>query len=76
MGAIFHFGEVWQSWQHCGSVDVDFVLNPRLIDLKVYETIVSLIKKRGYSPYVATMERCFLTGFIAVSSRLWTISNM
>ena len=26
--------------QHCGSVDIDFVLNPRLIDLKVYETIV------------------------------------
>jgi hypothetical protein len=39
--------------QHCGSVDIDFVLNPRLIDLKVYETIVSLIEKRGYRPYVS-----------------------
>ena len=39
--------------QHCGSVDIDFVLNPRLIDLKVYETIVSSIEKRGYKPYVA-----------------------
>jgi len=38
--------------QHCGSVDIDFVLNPRLIDLKVYETIVSSIEKRGYKPYV------------------------
>jgi len=28
-------------------------LNPRLIDLKVYETIVSLIEKRGYRPFVA-----------------------
>ncbi len=44
------FGE---GGQHCGSVDIDFVLNPSLIDLKVYETIVSLIKKRGYRPYVA-----------------------
>lgn len=44
------FGE---GGQHCGSVDIDFVLNPRLIDLKVYETIVSLIEKRGYSPFVA-----------------------
>jgi hypothetical protein len=38
--------------RHCGSVDIDFVLNPRLIDLKVYETIVSSIEKRGYKPYV------------------------
>jgi len=44
------FGELGQ---HCGSVDIDFVLNPRLIDLRVYETIVSLIEKRGYRPYVA-----------------------
>ena len=44
------FGE---GGQHCGSVDIDFVLHPRLIDLKVYETIVSLIQKRGYRPYVA-----------------------
>jgi len=38
--------------QHCGSIDIDFVLNPRLIDLKAYETIVSSIEKRGYKPYV------------------------
>ena len=37
---------------HCGSIDIDFVLNPQLIDLRVYETIVSLIEKRGYQPYV------------------------
>ena len=37
---------------HCGSVDIDFVLNPQLINLRVYETIVSLIEKRGYQPYV------------------------
>jgi hypothetical protein len=42
------FGE---GGQHCGSIDIDFVLNPRLIDLKVYETIVSSIEKRGYKPY-------------------------
>jgi len=40
--------------QHCGSIDIDFVLNPRLIDLKVYETIVSLIEKRLYKPYVTS----------------------
>jgi len=44
------FGE---GGRHCGSVDIDFVLNPGLIDLRVYETIVSLIEKRGYRPYVA-----------------------
>jgi len=38
--------------QHCGSIDIDFVLNPCLIDLKVYETIVSSIEKRGYKPYI------------------------
>jgi hypothetical protein len=43
------FGE---GGQHCGSIDIDLVLNPRLIDLKVYETIVSSIEKRGYKPYV------------------------
>jgi len=37
--------------EHCGSVDIDFVLDPRLAELKVYETIVSSIKKRGYRPY-------------------------
>lgn len=26
----------------CGSVDVDFVLNPRLIDLRVYENMLTL----------------------------------
>ena len=41
-----------QGGRHCGSVDIDFVLNPDLIDLKVYETIVSSIEKRGYRPYV------------------------
>jgi len=49
---------------HCGSVDIDFVLNPRLIKLKVYETIVSSIEKRGYRPYVAgkqLIEACNLT---------------
>jgi len=44
------FGE---GGRHCGSVDIDFVLNPRMIDLKVYETIVSLIERRGYRIYVA-----------------------
>jgi hypothetical protein len=37
--------------QHCGSIDIDFVLDPGLIDLRVYETIVSMIEKRGYEPY-------------------------
>lgn len=43
------FGE---GGQHCGSIDIDFVLNPCLIDLKVYETIVSSIEKRGYKPFI------------------------
>jgi hypothetical protein len=38
--------------QHCGSVDIDFVLHPRLVDLKTYETIVSLIEGRGYIQYL------------------------
>ena len=38
--------------QHCGSIDIDFVLDPRLVDLRVYETIVSMIEKRGYKPYM------------------------
>jgi len=38
--------------QHCGSVDVDFVLHPRLVDLRVYETIASLIEERGYAKHV------------------------
>jgi len=37
--------------QHCGSIDTDFVLDPDLAELKVYETIVSMIEKRGYKPY-------------------------
>lgn len=45
------FGE---GGHHSGSIDIDFVLNPALIDLRVYETIVSLIEKRGYRPFVAT----------------------
>jgi hypothetical protein len=38
--------------QHCGSIDIDFVLHPDLVDHKVYETIASLIEKRGYSQHV------------------------
>lgn len=38
--------------QHCGSIDVDFVLHPSLVDQTVYETIASLIKERGYSQYL------------------------
>ena len=37
--------------QHCGSIDIDFVLDPRLAELTVYETIVSSIRKRGYTPF-------------------------
>jgi len=37
--------------QHCGSIDIHFVLDPKLADLKVYETIVSMIEKKGYIPY-------------------------
>ena len=48
----FIFAKFGEGGQHCGSVDIDFVLNPCLIDLKVYETIVSLIEKRGYRPFV------------------------
>jgi hypothetical protein len=38
--------------QHCGSIDIDFVLHPSLVDLRAYETIASLIEGRGYSQYV------------------------
>jgi hypothetical protein len=49
----FILEEFGEGGQHCGSIDIDFVLNPHLIDLKVYETIVSLIEKRGYKPFIA-----------------------
>lgn len=48
----FILARLGEGGQHCGSVDIDFVLNHGLIDLKVYGTIVSLIEKRGYKPYV------------------------
>lgn len=37
--------------EHCGSIDIDFVLDPRLVDLRVYDTIVSSLKKRDYKPH-------------------------
>jgi hypothetical protein len=36
---------------HCGSIEIDFVLDPRLTDLRVYETISFMIERRGYKPY-------------------------
>jgi len=36
--------------EHCGSVDIDLVLDPKLIDKKMYATIVETIGKRGYRP--------------------------
>lgn len=36
--------------EHCGSVDIDLVLDPKLIDKKMYATIVETIGKRGYKP--------------------------
>jgi len=56
--------------QHCGSIDIDFVLNPDLIELKVYETIVSLIEKRGYRPYVAGDGEVLPYRFYVVLSHL------
>jgi len=47
----FILQEFGEADQHCGSIDIDFVLNPTLTDLRVYETIVSMIEKRGYKPY-------------------------
>ncbi|MBE0511696.1 hypothetical protein IBX38_01450 [Candidatus Bathyarchaeota archaeon] len=38
--------------RHCGSIDVDFALNPALIDKEVYMTIVETIKRRGYASHV------------------------
>ncbi|MFQ6076426.1 MAG: hypothetical protein ACE5Z5_09890 [Candidatus Bathyarchaeia archaeon] len=55
--------------QHCGSIDIDFVLYPRLVDLRVYETIVSMIGKRDYKPYKT--KRFFPTDFIAASDLPW-----
>ncbi|RLI42055.1 hypothetical protein DRO69_10830 [Candidatus Bathyarchaeota archaeon] len=49
---IERFGE---GEEHCGSIDIDFVLDPQLINLRVYETIVSLIRRRGYQPYITEM---------------------
>ena len=36
--------------EHCGSVDIDLVVDSKLIDKKMYATIVEIIGKRGYKP--------------------------
>lgn len=39
-----------KEFKHIGSVDIDFAIDPKLISLKEYKTIVELLKKRGYKP--------------------------
>ena len=38
------------NFNHIGSIDIDFVINPETIDEAVYTTMAQMLLKRGYSP--------------------------
>ena len=64
---IERFGE---GGDHCGSIDIDLVLNPQLINLRVYETIVSLMMKRDTNLISLRKVRCYHSGSIALLNHL------
>ena len=39
-----------KEFRHIGSVDIDLVIDPKLIESGVYESIVSIIEKNGFKP--------------------------
>lgn len=44
------FGRKEMEFQHVGSIDIDWVVDPRLVDRERYATIVELLRRRGYTP--------------------------
>lgn len=44
------FGEEGAGFTHVGSIDIDFVVDPEIIDADRYATIVELLRSRGYEP--------------------------
>jgi len=40
---------------HVGSIDIDFIVNPAIIDADQYATIVELLLARGYKPVEGTL---------------------
>jgi len=38
--------------EHCGSMDIDLIMDPKLREASRYETIVEMLEKRGYHQHV------------------------
>jgi len=49
-------------FQHCGSIDIDLIMNPKLRETSRYETIVKILSRRGYHQHVEG-DRVFLYKF-------------
>jgi hypothetical protein len=49
------FGRPGVDFTHVGSIDIDFVVDPYVIDADQYATIVELLHARGYEPVVGTL---------------------
>jgi hypothetical protein len=41
-----------REFQHCGSVDIDLIMDPELRDASRYATIVEILSRRGYRQHV------------------------
>jgi hypothetical protein len=44
-------------FQHCGSIDIDLIMDPKLRGTSRYETIVKILTKRGYYQHVEDNRR-------------------
>lgn len=44
------FGKRESEFQHVGSIDIDWVVDPQLVDRERYATIIELLRLRGYTP--------------------------
>lgn len=42
---------------HCGSIDIDLIMDPKLREASHYETIVKILEKRGYHQHVENNQR-------------------
>jgi hypothetical protein len=43
--------------EHCGSMDIDLIMDPKLRETSRYETIVEMLEKRGYHQHVENNHR-------------------
>ena len=64
--------------KHCGSIDIDLIMDPKLQEASCYETIVKMLEKRAYHRHVENSHR-FLYKFDKtvvshVDGRLYDIS--